>query len=102
MSTIVSIPINSPNVPKRRSSVTILPNYMPPVAYFDQANLKRLEGMGFSELRAMQALLIHEGKFELALDWLLELEHPEESAALLKLDQDALDDALAKYKLLHP
>lgn len=57
--------------------------------------------MGFSELRAMQALLIFNGKFDLALDWLLELEHPEDSSALSRVDEEALNEALAKYRQNH-
>lgn len=71
---------------------------LPPRGYFTQTDLEGLEGMGFSEVRAKQALLIHEGNFELALDWLLALSDPADDASLSRTDQTTLEDAMRRYK----
>jgi uncharacterized UBP type Zn finger protein len=64
--------------------------------------MESLEGMGFAEIKVKQALLIHEEDFALALDWLLALEDPRAEAPLSKPDQDAVKEAVTRYRALHP
>lgn len=58
--------------------------------------------MGFSSYRAKQALLMFEGKFDPALDWLLGLANPADSEPLPREDQSLFDLSLAKYLQSHP
>lgn len=101
--TSTPIPIN---VSQKRQSphatvVKVGPS-LPPASFFNADDLQGLEGMGFSSLRARQALLMFEGKFDPALDWLLGLANPADTESLLPEDQALFDLALAKYLQAHP
>lgn len=75
---------------------------LPPTSYFNAESLADLQGMGFSSQRVKQALLMFDGKFEPALDWLLSLADPEDSVPLQREDQALFDLALAQYLQSHP
>jgi hypothetical protein len=101
LSTNKSSTSTTSNRSNRRASVSIVPSSMPPASYFEAGSLQGLESMGFTELRAMQALLIFQNKFDPALDWLLAQQHLDDNSPLSPADQEALNEALARYRQNH-